>query len=215
MIGPETPLDPQSRRYEQPSCEGPVGARNGSGRSRRARSGNHSSRAKAEWSRISGQLPPGRSAMLDARDGPAGRIVLDGDGGDGTSVSCFGLWLRQRRRGDQRRNRGSLSVSRTRIPRPIGMRGTGGPAVDAWRPVLWAKAIIRWLPSWGDLIQARARSSPSGWLAGHASTGAPMRYCLPGRQAGNRTASLLSVHLPCCLCTNMWITCAQQHRACA
>ena len=34
------------------------------------------------------------------------------------------------------------------------------------------------------------------------SNGAPIRYSQPGL-------------LPCCLCTNMWITCAQRRRACA
>jgi hypothetical protein len=46
----------------------------------------------------------------------------------------------------------------------------------------------------------------SGRLAGHASTGAPSRCCLPAPATGL---------LPCCLCTNMWMTCAQRHRACA
>jgi hypothetical protein len=67
-----------------------------------------------------------------------------------------------------------------------------------------AAAIIRWLPSSGDLIQARARSSLSGRLAGHASTGA--EPLVPALATGL---------LPCCLCTNMWMTCAQRRRACA
>jgi hypothetical protein len=57
----------------------------------------------------------------------------------------------------------------------------------------------------GDLIQARARSSHP---AGRPGTQAPARRSATACQPGNRTAS-------CCLCTNMWITCAQRRRACA
>ena len=61
------------------------------------------------------------------------------------------------------------------------------------------------LTSWGDLIQARARSShPAGW----PGTQAPARRSL---LPASQPAGLL----PCCLCTNMWITCAQRRRACA
>jgi hypothetical protein len=73
------------------------------------------------------------------------------------------------------------------------------------RPVLRSATTIRWLPSWGDLIQARARSShPAGRPGTQAPRGAPL---LP--------ASPATGLLPCCLCTNMWITCAQRRRACA
>jgi hypothetical protein len=57
----------------------------------------------------------------------------------------------------------------------------------------------------GDLIQARARSShPAGW----PGTQAPARRAVAACQRGKGL-------LPCCLCTNMWITCAQRRRACA
>jgi hypothetical protein len=56
---------------------------------------------------------------------------------------------------------------------------------------LWSAGTIRWLPSWGDLIQARARSShPAGWLG----TQAPARRAAAAFQRGKWTASLLSVH---------------------
>jgi hypothetical protein len=59
------------------------------------------------------------------------------------------------------------------------------------RPVLRSATTIRWLPSWGDLIQARARSSHP---AGRPGTQAPARRAAAACQPGNRTASLLSVH---------------------
>ena len=107
---------------------------------------------------------------------------------------------------DQRRNRGSLSVSRTRSPQSIRIGAKPAGGCGCGRPVVWATAIIRWLRSWGDLIQP-GPDPRIGPLAGHAGTGAPIRYCLPATQATGL--------LPCCLCTNMWITCAQRRRACA
>jgi hypothetical protein len=56
---------------------------------------------------------------------------------------------------------------------------------------LWSAGTIRWLPSSGDLIQARARSShPAGW----PGTQAPARRAAAACQRGKGTASLLSVH---------------------
>jgi hypothetical protein len=60
------------------------------------------------------------------------------------------------------------------------VRNVGG------RPVLSATAIIRWLPSWGDLIQARARSShpdPRIQLAGRARKHQRADPLLPASQA--------------------------------
>jgi hypothetical protein len=57
----------------------------------------------------------------------------------------------------------------------------------------------------GDLIQAR--------------TGFSHPACWPGRQVSARARYAAASWrarglLPCCLCTNMWMTCAQRCRAC-
>ena len=62
------------------------------------------------------------------------------------------------------------------------------------RPVLWSATTIRWAAFLGRSHPGPGQILASGRLARHASTGAPSR---------------------CCLCTNMWITCAQRRRACA
>lgn len=144
--------------------------------------------------------------MSDARDGAAGRIVLDGDGSDGTSVSCFGLWLRQRRRGVTSGATGQLERfedAQSAADRDARDRRV---AVDAWAACSLgddhpaAAFLGRSHPGTGQILA-------SGRLARHASTGAPIYYCLPASQATGLPS--------CCLCTNMWITCAQRRRACA
>jgi hypothetical protein len=80
-----------------------------------------------------------------------------------------------------------------------GRRASGGLR---GRPVLRATPSIRRLPSWGDFTWARC-SYPVCWPG--AQVLAPIRCRLA---AGQRTALR-------CLCTNMWMTCAQRRQACA
>jgi len=100
---------------------------------------------------------------------------------------------------------GQLERIEDGIPRPIGMRGTGGPTVDARAACPLGDGDHPMAAFLGRSHPGPGQILASGRLAGHASTGAPIRYCLPAR---HRTASY-------CLCTNMWITCAQRRRACA
>ena len=74
----------------------------------------------------------------------------------------------------------------------------------------------------GGLSSGRRRSS-GGCLPGAISSrpGPDPRIRLAGRARKHRCtdpllpASQATGLLPCCLCTNMWITCAQRRRACA
>jgi hypothetical protein len=105
---------------------------------------------------------------------------------------------------DQRRSRGSLSVSRTRSR---GRSGCVGPAGGGG----CAGCLSSWRRSSGSCLPGAISSRP----------GPDPRIRPAGRAREHRRADLLlpasqATGLPsCCLCTNMWITCAQRRRACA
>ncbi len=159
---------------------------------------------KAEWSRISRQLPPDvpRCQMRGTGLLAGSFSMATGAMGLACHVSACGCGSAGGR--DQRRNRGSLSVSRTGSPRPIGMRGTG-----RWRwmrglPVLLARSSGSCLPG---AISSRPGPDPRIRPAGRARKHRRADLLLPASQATGLPS--------CCLCTNMWITCAQRRRACA
>jgi hypothetical protein len=96
-------------------------------------------------------------------------------------------------------------LSRRRSPQPIKMRGAGGPTVDARAasPPDGAEHSMAAFP--GRSHPGPGQILASGMPAEHASAGAgPLLPADPVRGP-----------LPCCLCTNVWMTCAQRCPACA
>ena len=118
----------------------------------------------------------------------------------------FSLWLRQRRRGVTSGATGAVERIED-AQSAVGRDGcqTGGR--------LWMWAACRLGDGDHPVVVFLGRSHPAWARSSHRPVGRARRHRradprLPASHPGNRTAA-------CCLCTNMWITCAQRRRACA